>query len=162
MNMIAPESINLTELPSFALCDRAQLPKVSAVYLAVDIMGVVQYVGKTKNLRIRWRNHHKKLQVDNLNSARIVYLECPEDLLTQLELALIAWFKPKLNGRLTLDKNLNSDYKYASEPNVFKLTIRIPNSYAEKMKFIAGDRVAQWVREAIAEKLEREQNKISV
>ena len=35
------------------------------------------------------------------------------------------------------------------------LSIRLPSDLDSKMRSLAGDRVADWVREAIAEKIER-------
>ena len=41
------------------------------------------------------------------------------------------------------------------EPNVGKLTVRVPLSLQQKIKGIAGDDLAAWVRLAILEKLEK-------
>ncbi len=46
-----------------------------------------------------------------------------------------------------------------SKPNRFKLTLRIPDDMALELKDLAGQDVAQWVREAIAQKLEREKQR---
>lgn len=49
-------------------------------------------------------------------------------------------------------------FRSDSEPNKSKLTLRLPSSLHEQLREVAGDEVAAWVREAIAEKLQRHTN----
>lgn len=53
-------------------------------------------------------------------------------------------------------KRVNGKFFSESEPNKYKLTLRLPESMASRMQEVAGGEVAAWVREAIAEKLARE------
>lgn len=72
--MIAPESINLATLPSVALCDRTQLPKIPCIYFAIDSQGVVQYIGQSINPRQRWVGHDRMLPLSKMSGVRIAYL----------------------------------------------------------------------------------------
>jgi hypothetical protein len=47
-------------------------------------------------------------------------------------------------------------FKSESEPNRRKLTVRLPDSLADELEQAAGSEVAAWVRQAISEKLERQ------
>ena len=49
-------------------------------------------------------------------------------------------------------------FRSDSEPNKSKLTLRLPSSLYDQLREVAGDQVAAWVREAIAEKLQRQKN----
>lgn len=53
-------------------------------------------------------------------------------------------------------KRINGKFVSESEPNKYKLTLRIPESWAEQLQQVADGEVAEYVRAAIAEKLERE------
>lgn len=52
----------------------------------------------------------------------------------------------RLNGRFTTD----------SEPAVSKLTVRVPPSLRAEVEQIADGKVAEWLREAIIEKLRKD------
>jgi DNA-binding Xre family transcriptional regulator len=98
--MIDPTAIDLTNLPSVALAEKATLPPVLCVYFAIDSQGVVQYIGKAVNLRQRWSSHHKYKKLSKMSEVSIAYLQVEHfELLEDMELALINWFKPPLNGR---------------------------------------------------------------
>ncbi len=99
LEMINPESIDLTALPSVALCDRTTLPPVPAIYFALDSLGNMQYVGRSVNLQQRWTRHHRQCYLENMDGVRIAWLtvNAPE-LLPEIEAALIEWFNPPLNG----------------------------------------------------------------
>lgn len=84
-------------LPSVALANRKQLPKCSSIYFAIA-NGRVQYIGRAKNMRTRWAKHHRYDELSLMDAARIAYMECPADLLDEIEEALISWFNPPLNG----------------------------------------------------------------
>lgn len=53
-------------------------------------------------------------------------------------------------------QRVNGRFYSESEPNTFKLTLRMPESLAQEMKQAAGVEMAAWVRDAIAEKVARE------
>jgi len=97
--MINPSELNLLVLPSVALSDWKQLPCTPCIYFAIDSFGAVQYIGRSVNPRSRWARHHRRNQLDAIGNVCIAYLsvDLPE-LLPEIEEALIAWFKPPLNG----------------------------------------------------------------
>lgn len=96
--MINPADIQIDELPSVALDEKAKLPETPSIYFAVDSQGVVQYIGQSVNPQQRWKQHHRQYQLDSCESVRIAYLDCPKDLLDEVESALINHFCPVLNG----------------------------------------------------------------
>jgi DNA-binding Xre family transcriptional regulator len=98
--LIAPNSINPLSLPSVLLEERASLPTTPCIYFAIDSQGVVQYIGRSKNPRQRWKGHSKGVELAYMGGVRIAYMEvtAPE-LLPEIEAALIEWFKPSLNER---------------------------------------------------------------
>ena len=96
--MINPETLDLSSLPSIPLTSRSDLPTQSAIYFAINSLGIIQYIGRTANLRQRWQSHHRFNQLSAMGEVRIAYLFLDADLLPNVEEALIAWFKPCLNG----------------------------------------------------------------
>ena len=52
--------------------------------------------------------------------------------------------------------NTTGKFFTESEPNSRNLTVRVPGSMHSQLQTVAGDRLAAWVRDAIAEKLARE------
>ena len=70
--MINPETLDLTTLPSLPLSDRKLLPVVSCIYFAMS-NGIVQYIGRSKNLQQRWMTHH---HIEDLGTdSHIAWLE---------------------------------------------------------------------------------------
>jgi excinuclease UvrABC nuclease subunit len=53
----------IQRLPSVTFRERTLLPRVSGVYFVFNTYGELLYVGKAKNLRERWRYHHRATQV---------------------------------------------------------------------------------------------------
>jgi hypothetical protein len=43
-------------------------------------------------------SHHKYLTLAEMGEVKIAYLDCPVEQLDEMELALIEWFDPPLNG----------------------------------------------------------------
>jgi len=95
--VISPSTIDPASLPSVALDDRRSLPSKPCIYFAIDARGVVQYIGRSANPRKRWRQHHCAPALAELPEVRIAYLRLDEDLLSEVEQALIEWFSPPLN-----------------------------------------------------------------
>jgi hypothetical protein len=96
--VLDPQTINLAILPSLLLEQRSEMPEIAAIYFAIDSQGVVQYIGRAKNLKHRWEAHHKGVDLALMGGVRIAYLETDCDLLPEVEKALIQYFKPPLNG----------------------------------------------------------------
>lgn len=95
--MISPESVNPLALPSVPLEQRSLLPTTSCIYFAIDSQEDIQYIGRSVNAQQRWMQHHRYAQLNLIGGVRIAYLQVDADLLTEVELALIEWFKPPLN-----------------------------------------------------------------
>ena len=93
--MLNPATIDPLTLPSVPVSDRKQLPEVPCIYFAIDSADTIQYIGKSVNPRRRWAQHHKRGSVEG---CRIAYFDCDEILLDEIELALISYFDPPLNG----------------------------------------------------------------
>jgi len=95
--MIDPSDIDFDELPSVSLKDRDKLPETPSIYFAMS-KGKVQYIGLSKNPRERWKNHHRQKKLSKMSDVVIAYLDCPQELLRDVEQALIKWFDPPLNN----------------------------------------------------------------
>ncbi len=98
MSAITPNTINPLTLPSLALAPRRKLPHCSAIYFVLDGDQVV-YIGQTNSLLLRWQAHHKLKECKSLKNPRIAWIEISDKTLAwEIEVALIDWFKPCLNG----------------------------------------------------------------
>ncbi len=93
--MLNPAEINLSSLPWVPLDATAGFPKKPGIYFAIDSQGEIQYIGRTKDVRGRWQNHHRFEVLDAIGGVKIAYLfiDSPE-LLPEIEEALISWFDP--------------------------------------------------------------------
>lgn len=94
-------SLDPLQLPSLPLAERKQLPTCTAIYLAIDSSNRILYVGKARNLAVRWKNHHRlhKLEeIDKDSSVRLAWQAWNEDDLSEAEKGLIAHFHPLLNN----------------------------------------------------------------
>ncbi|MBW4617372.1 MAG: hypothetical protein KME21_29980 [Desmonostoc vinosum HA7617-LM4] len=69
--MINPQTINPLTLPSVALNERSQLPSQPCIYFAIDSQGVVQYIGRTVNLQVRWLKYHLNRSILNLSGKQV-------------------------------------------------------------------------------------------
>jgi len=64
----------LSELPSVPFSSRASLPTERAVYFVLGANNTVLYVGATKNLRKRWKQHHLTRELRKTPQVRIAWL----------------------------------------------------------------------------------------
>jgi hypothetical protein len=100
MNLLAPETINLSSLPALPLAERHRLPDVPGIYFVMDAADTVHYIGRTKSLWSRWHAHHRRTQFSGIADLRIAYLIVTDSaLLPQIEEALIDYFAPLLNRK---------------------------------------------------------------
>ncbi|MBR8835188.1 MAG: AAA family ATPase [Stigonema ocellatum SAG 48.90 = DSM 106950] len=93
--------IELSELPSVSLNARQYLPACSAIYMVIDSLNQVLYVGKASNLQIRWQRHHRLEQLNDIDKkmfVRIAWLVCEQNQLDKLEVDFIAKYSPLLNN----------------------------------------------------------------
>lgn len=96
--MINPSTLNPLTLPSLPLERRSLLPVTPCIYFAIDSEGVVQYIGRSGNLQLRWEYHHRQKQLELIDGIIIAWLTIDSpDLLIEVEAALINWFSPPLN-----------------------------------------------------------------
>lgn len=91
-------NINPYSLPYVDFGNLNSLPETSAIYFVLADE-VVLYVGKAVNLKLRWRNHHRRAQLKKYQKVKISWFEYIHlDSLVELENLLIRELKPKLNG----------------------------------------------------------------
>lgn len=109
---VNPQKLDLKALPWLPLEEKAAFPKKAAIYLAIDSLGTVQYIGRSINVHKRWGNHHKYEELIKLSNVKISYLFFDEtELLPEIESALIEWFSPPLNKANGISKNGNKKSK---------------------------------------------------
>lgn len=95
MKLIEP--IELKNLPSVPLSDRADLPTSSGIYFAFG-NGKLQYIGRSINIRQRWVQHHRYHQLVEMKNASISWLEVEDaGALSEMEIDFIKQFDPPLN-----------------------------------------------------------------
>lgn len=100
--MIKFNSINPYELICVPLENRHLLPDVRGVYFAIDNSNTIQYIGRSENINIRWKNetHHRYNELSRIQNVRLAYIEIPStDCIEIIEDNLITKFKPVLNGK---------------------------------------------------------------
>jgi GIY-YIG catalytic domain len=96
--MIDPQTIEIKSLPSISLSQRSQLPATQGIYFVLDASETVQYIGRSINIQQRWLRHHRYQQLTEIGFVKIAWLTVSnKNLLAQIEMALIDWFKPPLN-----------------------------------------------------------------
>jgi len=73
------------------------LPTIPGIYFAIDSQGVVQYIGRSNNIRQRWSQHHRNRQLKQIGGVKIAWIEVSDEtLLPAIEEALIDWFDPPI------------------------------------------------------------------
>lgn len=107
------EAINIQSLPSLFVLKRDELPEVSSVYFVVNQDNDVEYIGRTKNLRKRWKAHHLLNLLGKDNSLRIAWLKVDnQSLLSEIEKTLIKRFNPNFNRVVKEVKEVRVDCRY--------------------------------------------------
>lgn len=87
-------NLDLRSLPSVSFVERKYLPCSSGIYLVIR-KNEVLYIGKSANIRDRWKSHHQSSLVEEFD--RIAWWELPKESLNEAELRLIERFNPCLN-----------------------------------------------------------------
>lgn len=90
--------INLDDLPSYKFSEVQYLPHVSAIYFALAKDNTVLYIGKSKNICKRWRNHHRLYDLEKANCSRVAYLCYDDRFIADMERTAILQFNPLLNS----------------------------------------------------------------
>ncbi len=102
-------NIELSELPSISLNARQDLPTCSAIYIVIDSLNQVLYVGQASNLQARWQGHHRLEQLNKINKkklVRIAWVVCNKNQLNRLELYCIEKYCPLLNNTSVQQKEI--------------------------------------------------------
>jgi hypothetical protein len=91
--------LHIWRLPSKPITKLKELPQDAGVYY-IMALGVVLYVGKTKNLRNRWQSsHHRYQQFKLLHPfGRLHYRVLAADKIHAYEKVEISKFQPQWNG----------------------------------------------------------------
>lgn len=90
-------------MPIISIRSRDNLPEVSGIYKVIDFSAnkEVIYVGQSKNIRKRWKNHEQlaKFWADNrdFDSLFIEWIEVVEENLNSAESLAIRFYCPKYN-----------------------------------------------------------------
>jgi len=113
-------SIDLTALPWVPLDATAGFPSQPGIYFAIDSSNHVQYIGRSGNVRGRWRNHHKYEQLVAVGDICIVYLFANKNKLNSLENKYINEFNPPLNVARSRRKG-----KHQSKDDSSKLVVNV-------------------------------------
>lgn len=124
-----PRSLEeVLQLPNIHFVDRALLPDKSGIYFVIFEAQKqrLAYVGKAKNLRMRWAGHHREPELWLLTylgiHVDIAWIEVEKGDLDEAENFLIEIFRPPLNDIHTLEtrrrrstRNNNQVFKTAPE-----------------------------------------------
>jgi len=109
--MINPQSLDLASLPSVPLAEKGNLPASPGIYFAIDSFNTIQYIGLSTNAKRRWSRHHRYEQLSRLGGIKLAWLIVDNiALLSEIEKALIAHFKPAMNISHISHKKSNPDY----------------------------------------------------
>ncbi len=97
------ENINIHSLPSLKIPERYNLPEIGAVYFVLSENNDVEYIGKAKNLRKRWRSHECCMNLDSPKTCRVSWIAIDgENERIEFERRLIHKFNPKNNVHSTI------------------------------------------------------------
>lgn len=98
----------LTRFPSLYPHHRERLPECAGIYFVLVPPGFhsealqILYIGRSRNLRARWRSHHRYIDINRHDGARIYWLpvddQFSDDALSAVELWCIAHFRPRYNN----------------------------------------------------------------
>jgi len=104
---------NISQLPMLPLKYKNFLPEDSGLYFLTmndDTQPKIIYIGRTVNFNVRWRRHHRQVEMDFLVSMgyqvniRWLVLAATFNFLAQAELSAIRAFQPVLNNCKALRK----------------------------------------------------------
>ena len=92
----------ITALPSVPLLDRDQLPNAPGIYFALSGTNELYYIGRSRNMRVRWLQHHRYSELCQVSDIRLAFAVVEEQhMLGNLERALIRRLNPPINDIFT-------------------------------------------------------------
>ena len=97
--MIRLQDVDPLSLPSVAVEDRKQLPETPAIYFAIDGNNQIQYIGKSRFLKSRWKNHSHSQRLARAGVVTISFLEVDAELLDVVEAGFIDTLCPPINSK---------------------------------------------------------------
>jgi hypothetical protein len=111
--------IDIDSLPWMPLEATSGFPENPCIYFAVDVHGVIQYIGRSGNVRGRWKNHHRYQDLAAIGGIKIacMFVDRAQDL-PQKEAELIRKFKPRLNNLRQSKSIVISDRPKRLHPDV--------------------------------------------
>ncbi|WP_013335090.1 GIY-YIG nuclease family protein [Gloeothece verrucosa] len=93
--------VNLSDLPFVELSTLNLLPTCPAIYFVLDSKNIIHYIGKADNLQKRWKNHHRKYQLEQIHQkypVKIIWKVWSQKDLDLAEKYFIDYYKPLLNN----------------------------------------------------------------
>ncbi|QUS60827.1 GIY-YIG nuclease family protein [Synechocystis sp. PCC 7338] len=93
-------SFSIENLPSVNFTKLSNLPSCAGIYFVLDSNFIIHYIGKSENINKRWKNHHRKDQIGEINArypVKVFWLTCNIDDLGTAEKYFIDHYKPLLN-----------------------------------------------------------------
>ncbi|MFN5514356.1 MAG: GIY-YIG nuclease family protein [Cyanobacteriota bacterium] len=100
-------------LPYVNFSDLKNLPTCSGIYFVLDSNHIFYYIGKAENIQKRWKNHHRKDQIENIHvkyPVKVFWLVWNLDDLDNAEKYFINCYKPLLNNtKVELPKIIPSE-----------------------------------------------------
>ena len=150
MKETSPQSLDISTLPSIALKHKAKLPNIGGIYFVLDKFGQVQYIGKSFGIKQRWQQHHLYRQIKHEEGMRIAYLavDSPE-LLPEIEVALISWFKPQLNKQILKYGEVKQRYQIMLTPTASSEIDRVSGN----LEITRSELVEKVIRQGLLEKV---------
>ena len=165
------EAVNPHTLPSVAFEEIRQLPDLPGLYFVLSDTKELLYVGRAGSLKKRWRQHHRAVQLAELEGVTVAWLRVDDPkLLDDAERLLIKCLTPKLNGlgypKPVASKNGYGGAREGTGPKpVFESRVRITfdeeQAIRDRLDDVAkaqGFSRADVVRQAVKEYLNKASN----
>ena len=149
--------MNPFQLPSVSLAEKDKLPSAPGIYYVLNRhSNEIVYVGRSKNIRSRWKEHHWDWNIKAMEavlyeqSVMVIAWEiCPIPQLNELENERIKTLKPRLNGlsteKFTQDFEIEfqledcpkyNRYFFDSIPPGDKISARVINYFQAKANLV--------------------------
>lgn len=138
-------------MPNCRLKCRNALPRTSGVYLLVDNLGEIVYIGRSDHIQRRWKRHPilPILELPEDNYSIYYHLTDPTKSNSQIEQYFIDEFKPKYNGKahrriMTITpKSIGKTKEYIIQDNDFYFN-RVSRSPSVKILQLKNFQKSTW------------------